>query len=90
MSKLDDAREIINGVDKHMIDLFKIRMQASKMVAEYKMEVGMPILDSSREQALIEKNLEALNDEELKKYYLTFIEGVLKASKDYQKDLINK
>lgn len=88
MSKLDIAREIINSVDKEMIELFKKRMEAAKMVAEHKKEVGMPILDQAREDALKEKNLALLNDKDLEQYYLTFLDGVLTASKDYQKDLI--
>jgi monofunctional chorismate mutase len=87
-TKLDIAREIINEVDTQMIELFKKRMDAAKMVAEYKKENNKPIYDKEREEALINRNLEALNNKELEEYYKTFIEGVLKASKDYQKDLI--
>ena len=87
-TKLDIAREIINEVDSQMIELFKKRMNAAKMVAEYKKENNKPIYDKEREEALINRNLEALNDKELVQYYKTFIEGVLTASKDYQKDLI--
>lgn len=88
MNKLEQAREIINNVDKELIELFKKRMMASKMVAEFKSENNMPVFDESREKSLKEKNLLILNDKELEKYYLTFLEGILKASKDYQKDLI--
>ena len=49
-NKLDEAREIINAVDAEMIELFKKRMAASKMVAEYKKDVNMPILDEAREK----------------------------------------
>ena len=87
-NELDEAREIINAVDAEMIELFKKRMAASKMVAEYKKDVNMPILDEAREKLLIEKNIKLLNSKELEKYYKTFFEGVLNASKDYQKDLI--
>ena len=87
-TKLDIAREIINEVDSQMIELFKKRMEAAKMVAEYKKENNKPIYDKEREDALIKRNLEALNDKDLEQYYKTFIEGVLTASKDYQKDLI--
>ena len=87
-TKLDVAREIINEVDLQMIELFKKRMEAAKMVAEYKKEKNKPIYDKEREEALINKNLLALNNKELEEYYKTFIEGVLKSSKDYQKDLI--
>lgn len=90
MNKLEEARIIINSVDKQMIDLFKKRMAASKMVAEYKMENNLPVLDSSREALLIKANLEELNDTELEEFYLIFIRGMITASKDYQKEIIRK
>lgn len=88
MNKLEEARLIINEVDSKMVELFKERMKAAKMVAEYKKENNLPVLDKAREEALINKNLGLLNDTELEKYYLTFLEGMLIASKDYQKDLM--
>ena len=78
MNKLEQAREIINNVDKELIELFKKRMMASKMVAEFKSENNMPVFDESREKSLKEKNLLILNNKELEKYYLTFLEGILK------------
>ena len=89
-TKLDEAREIINFVDKEMISLFVKRMNASKMVAEYKKENNLPILDSQRENALKEKNLKLLDNLELEQYYLIFFEGVLNASKEYQKECLKK
>ena len=90
MNNLEEARLTINEVDKELIELFKKRMAASKIIAEYKKENNIPILDKEREKILFEKNLKLLNDEELSKYYLIFLEGILNASKDYQKDLIEK
>ena len=37
-----------------------------------------------------EKNIELLSSKSLEKYYLTFLEGCLKASRDYQEDLFLK
>ena len=90
MNNLEEARVVINEVDKEMVELFKKRMAASKVIALYKKENNIAILDKKREEALIEKNLKLLNDEELEKYYLIYLEGMLNASKDYQKDLMNK
>ncbi len=90
MNNLEEARLVINEVDKEMVELFKKRMAASKVIALYKKENNIAILDKKREEALIEKNLKLLNDEELEKYYLIYLEGMLNASKDYQKDLMNK
>lgn len=90
MNNLEEARLIINDVDKEMIELFKKRMAASKIIGLYKKENNIEIYDEKREKALIEKNLKLLDDKELEKYYLTYLEGILNASKDYQKDLMNK
>ena len=89
-NKLEEARLLINEIDKQMIDLYIKRMQAVKMVAEYKLENNIPVLDDSREAFLKEKNLRELNDADLERYYLEFFEGVLESSKDYQKKLIEK
>ena len=89
-NKLEEARKIINEIDKEMISLYIKRMQAVRMVAEYKLENGLPVLDSSRESVLKAKNLVELDDKELEKYYLEFFEGVLESSKDFQKELIEK
>ncbi|MCM1130276.1 MAG: chorismate mutase [Roseburia sp.] len=88
MSKLDDARMKINQIDEAMLKLFEERMQAVLMVAEYKLENHLPILDASREQSIIDKNVSMLNDKELESYYRVFFEGVLTSSKKYQKDFI--
>lgn len=89
-NNLEQAREIINDVDIKMMELFKKRMAATKMVADYKLEHNLPILDEKREAELKQKNLKALNDVSLEKYYLPFLEAMLSISKDYQKDLIKK
>ena len=52
MNKLDQARADINRIDAEMARLFEQRMQAAKLVAEHKMEHGLPIRDEAREAAL--------------------------------------
>ncbi len=90
MNKLEEAREIINDVDKKMIDLFKKRMHASEMVADFKQENSLPVLDSKREDLIIKKNLEMLDDCDLEEYYIKFIKNVMNISKDYQKKRMEK
>ena len=87
-SKLEEAREIINEVDDEMINLFIKRMAAVSMVAEYKMENDIPVLDSIREDTIKERNLEKLSNKVLEPYYLKFFDGVLESSKEYQKYLL--
>lgn len=87
MSKLDDARLIINECDIELINIFKRRMSAARLVAEYKKENNLPILDKNREELIIEKNINLLNDKELEEYYLEFFKSLLKVSKDFQTKL---
>ena len=55
---------------------------------EYKNQNHLPITDHKREKELVNRNLQKLNMQELETYYLLFFEGVLQASKAYQKDLL--
>ena len=87
-NKLDEARDMINEIDEEMISLFIKRMAAVSMIAEYKNENGLPVFDHTREDLIKEKNMQLLSNKVIEPYYNTFLEGVLKASKDYQKDLM--
>ena len=88
MDKLQTAREIINRADKEMAKLFCERMEAAKLVAEHKKEIGMPILDAKREAEVIEKNSQLVENEELKAFYVNFIKSVMDVSKSYQHKLL--
>jgi len=88
MDKLQQAREIINAVDKEVAALFCKRMEAVRMVAEYKKERGLPIFDSGREDALLKRNAEYISDDELKAYYISFHKHTMEVSKSYQRRLI--
>lgn len=90
MNKLEEARKIINEADKEIVIAFKKRMEAVKEVINYKIANNLPILDSSREQIVKEKNLALLDDHILAPYYLELLDTILKVSKDYQKDLYSE
>ena len=88
MNKLEKARLVIDEIDSEIIKLFEKRMATVKDVIEFKIENNMPVLDSNREAAMLEKNLAKISNEEYKKYYHLVLEGFLKASKDLQKDIL--
>lgn len=83
-NKLEEARKIINEVDSQMAELFVKRMRAAELVFEHKKEFGLPILDSKREAAVIEKNSSLIEDEVLKEYYITYIKNLMEISRAYQ------
>ena len=88
MDLLSQAREIINAVDEEMAKLFVRRMQAAQMVAEYKKENGMPILDPVREEQVVQKNANRIADEEMRSYYIPFIRRNMEISRSYQEKLL--
>lgn len=83
-NKLEEARKIINSVDEQMAKLFVERMRAAEMVYEHKKEYGLPILDQKREDAVIEKNVAAVEDEILKGYYIDYLKNIMALSRAYQ------
>lgn len=90
MDKLKQARTDINAIDKEMATLFEKRMQAVENVIAYKTEHQMQILDSSREQEVIERNCEYIHQDGYRKYYKTFIQDVMEVSRSYQKSRIHQ
>ncbi len=85
MDKLQHAREEINAIDKEIAALYTRRMAAVKQVLQYKKQHGLPVLDAAREQAVIEKN-SAYVPKELRPYYTSFLQDMMKNSRQYQTD----
>ena len=88
MTELENLRRIINETDKEMAELFVKRMTAAKGVAEYKRLHGMQVCDPQREAEVISRNSKLVNNEELKSYYVTFLQSNMEISKSYQHRLL--
>ncbi len=88
MDKLQNARQTINEVDREMAKLFVRRMDAVRDVAEYKAQMGLPVLDTAREAAVVERNSALVSDEELRSYYVSFIKSNMEISRSYQHRLL--
>ena len=86
---IDEARKIINEVDAEMAKLFVKRMRAAEMVAEFKREHGMKILDPVREAEVVKKNSALVDDEVLREYYVSFLKSNMAVSRAYQDRLIS-
>ncbi|MBQ3040287.1 MAG: chorismate mutase [Clostridia bacterium] len=84
MNELEAARGIINEVDCEMAKLFEKRMKASELVAKYKKEHGLSILDTSRENEVVNKNSAYIEDEIVKEYYVEFLKNTMSISRSYQ------
>ena len=87
MNELERAREIINEVDAEMALLFEKRMYASELVAKYKKEHGLSILDATRENEVVRKNSEMIKNSVYQEYYADFIRQTMRISRAYQSRL---
>ena len=80
---LEELRCEIDSIDQKMVELFKRRMEVVTQVAAYKKERGLPILDASRERALLGKVGQAAGDE-LADYIQSVYRTLLAASRSYE------
>ena len=85
---LEKARKMINEADAEMAELFVKRMRAAEMVAEYKKERGLPILDKAREEEVIRRGAERIEDEAIRAHYVNFLKNTMAVSRQYQARLI--
>ena len=87
MENLDTLREKIDKIDKEMISLFEKRMYVAKQIGEYKIKNNLPVLNSKREEIVLENCVNNLEDKNMEKYAKDFMKNVMKISRDYQKDI---
>ena len=83
INDINDIRKEIDEIDKELVALYIRRMNCSARVAEYKREHGMPVLDASRERALLNK-ISELSGSELEGYTRTLYSTILDLSRSYQ------
>lgn len=88
MDKLSKAREIINETDREIAALFQKRMEAVRLVGEYKKENNLPVDDFVREEELLLNNLQHIKDEEIRNLYVPFFKKTVSLSKDLQRNVL--
>lgn len=85
MNSLEEARKAINEIDSKMAKLFCERMEAVKIVGEFKKENLLKIMDEEREAEIISKNSALVEDKLFRKYYVQFLKHTMALSRAYQK-----
>lgn len=90
MNQLENARNEINRIDAEMRRLFLARIGAVKEIADYKKEHGLPVLDTAREEEVIRRNCERLDDPALEPYYTEFLKATMAVSRSYQNERLRQ
>jgi monofunctional chorismate mutase len=84
MNQLNSIRKDIDIIDQEMKALFLKRMELVSLVKAYKKEHNLQVLDLKREQEVLSKQLESIEDDSLKELYESFLKHVMSLSKAYQ------
>ena len=86
---IQEAREKIRQVDEEMAVLFRRRMEAVRAVAEYKGERGLPVEDLAQEKKNIDFQSARVGQEDLKPFYIRFLQDTMDVSKRYQHRILH-
>lgn len=90
MNQLDELRKEIDRIDTEMAALFEQRMHTAAEIGAYKQKNNLPVLDSGREQAVIEKGIARIHTPELKDFYKDYLTHLMALSRQYQTRLSGK
>lgn len=87
---LNKQRQAIDHIDREIVRLFEARAQWVEEVAKIKYDHGLDILDSSREDRVIEKVQSYLSQPDLKEELADWYRHLMQISKDQQKLWMSK
>ena len=86
---LDTIRQEIDHVDQELVALLEKRMQLVNQVVAYKKSTGRPILDTSREDAVLQKAASCVEDKAFEQTIVNTFADIMKNSRDYQANQVN-
>lgn len=84
MIDLDVTRQKIDAIDADLVALLEERMQLVNDVVAYKKTVGKPILDTSREYAVLQKVADRVQEKAFEDTIVNTFSDIMKRSRDYQ------
>lgn len=84
MDELVVCRQEIDAIDAQLIALFEQRMQITARVADYKRAHSLPVLQSGREQQVVQQAVEALHDPRYAEQAAQLMRVIMALSRDAQ------
>lgn len=81
---LELTRKEIDQVDQQLVALLEKRMQLVNYVAAYKKATGKPILDTSREEIVLNKVASRVQNKAFEETLVNTFADIMKNSRNYQ------
>ena len=88
MNELDKYRQEIDSIDEELIELFEKRLNVVLKVAEYKNNNNSPVLHTAREQQVLNKAVDNLQNKDFAPYARDFMTDLMTVSKSLQSSYI--
>lgn len=87
---LEELRQKINQIDDELIKLLEKRMDLVSKVASYKLETGKAVLDSKREETILNKVAEAVESPVYRDVIVNTFTDMMKHSRAFQERQIRQ
>ncbi|HEM3697976.1 TPA: chorismate mutase [Streptococcus suis] len=87
---LDCIREQINTIDSQLVELLEKRMELVDQVTAYKRATGKPVLDTSRENAVLERVGKLVQKEDYRSAIQVTFSDIMAQSRAYQSSKLAK
>lgn len=88
MKDLAVLRDEIDNIDRTLVELYEKRMLIVEKVAEYKLINKLPVLNESREETVIRKNINYLKEKRFEKSTEAFFKDIMRISREFQKEIL--
>lgn len=88
MNELEQYRKEIDEIDQELTRLFELRLNTVLKVGRYKKQRNLPVLDASREQAVIENNISRLTDKTFEPQVTKLFQSMMDITKETQTALL--
>ena len=90
MKDLQTLRAELDCVDSELVTLFEQRMKLCREVAAYKISKGLPVLDSSREEQVLDTRAAQAHDEALRPAVRELYKCLMALSRAEQQKLLEE
>ncbi|MDW8680530.1 chorismate mutase [Streptococcus suis] len=81
---LEHIREQINSIDSQLVDLLEQRMELVDQVTAFKRATGKPVLDTSRENAVLKRVGKLVQKEDYRSTIQATFSDIMAQSRAYQ------
>lgn len=90
MKDLQETRKALDAVDRQIVALFEERMTLARDVAAYKIANGLPVLDRSREEQVLDSRCAMLADGYWSPAVRALFEQIMALSRQEQQRLLEE